>query len=73
MTHEELNKKAQKLMKDQNLSVCYATEDGNLFYEESFAKSHAVNKKIACMEIKADGKALATDEEEAVVEKKKKK
>lgn len=73
MTQEEINKKAQKLMKDQGLTVCYATEDGNLFYEEGFAKSHAVSKKIACMEIKADGKVVTAEHEEAVVEKKKKK
>lgn len=67
LTQEELNKKAQKLMKDQGLDFCFATEDGNLFYEESYAKSHAVGKKIACMKIEADGKST-----EDVVEKKKK-
>lgn len=70
MTQDEINKKAQKLIKDQGLTHCFATEDGNLFYDEGYAKSHALSNKIACMKIEADGKVAS--EEKEVTEKKKK-
>jgi hypothetical protein len=63
MKAEELNKKAQEFLNDRGLDSCYATEDGNLFLEEGYAKAHAVKNGIGCVKIEAT--------EEVVKEKKK--
>lgn len=60
MSKEVLNKKAQKLIKDQKLECVWATEDGQLFYQEGFAKSHAASKRIACYKIAAEVAKKAT-------------
>lgn len=50
-TREELAEKAHKTMSKYNLSEIYATEDGQLFYEQNRAELHANKDKDNVMKV----------------------
>ena len=41
---EELKERAQKVMQENKLKVVYATEDGQIFFDENRANLHASGK-----------------------------
>lgn len=50
-TREELAEKAHRTMAEQGLTEIYATEDGQLFYEQNRAELHANNDKDNVMKV----------------------